>query len=115
VGGEAGSTYLRAGRSRDTLKKLRRAYWSIEDTLDLHGLTGDAAAAQAVAFLEECRERGVRCVRIVHGKGLGSGGSEPVLKGRIRRLLARRDEVLAFVEPTAADGGGGAVLVLLDA
>ena len=40
---------------------------------------------------------------------------EPVLKRRIRKLLTRRDEVLAFVEPRALHGGGGAVVVLLEA
>jgi DNA-nicking Smr family endonuclease len=51
----------------------------------------------------------------VHGKGLRSVGREPVLKRRIRRSLTRRDEVLAFVEPRAVQGGGGAVVVLLEA
>jgi DNA-nicking Smr family endonuclease len=54
-------------------------------------------------------------VRIIHGKGLRSPGKEPVLKRRIRKLLTRRDEVLAFAEPRAAEGGGGAVVVLLEA
>jgi DNA-nicking Smr family endonuclease len=57
----------------------------------------------------------VRCVRVVHGKGLRSPGREPVLKRRIRKLLTRRDEVLAFVEPRAIHGGSGAVVVLLEA
>ncbi len=87
----------------------------IQDQLDLHGLTGDEAALAMAEFLVDCRRRGVRCVRIVHGKGLRSRGREPVLKRRIRRLLTRRDEVLAFVEPRAIHGGGGAVVALLEA
>jgi DNA-nicking Smr family endonuclease len=83
--------------------------------LDLHGLTADEAVAQTAAFLAECKRLGLRCVRIVHGKGLRSPGREPVLKRRIRKLLTRRDEVLAFVEPRAIHGGGGAVVVLLEA
>jgi len=112
---EDDGVFLRAGMPRDILRKLRRTHWVIQDTLDLHGLTGDEAAEQTAGFLAECRRRGVRCVRIVHGKGLRSRGREPVLKRRIRRLLTRRDEVLAFVEPRAVHGGGGAVVVLLDA
>jgi DNA-nicking Smr family endonuclease len=86
----------------------------IQDHIDLHGLTGDEAVAQTALFLADCRRRGKRCVRIVHGKGLRSPGREPVLKRRIRRLLTRRDEVLAFVEPRAIQGGAGAVVVLLE-
>ena len=112
---EDDASYLRPGLPRDILRKLRRTHWVIQDDLDLHGLTGDEAALEMATFLSGARRRGLRCVRIVHGKGLRSVGREPVLKRRIRRLLTRRDEVLAFVEPRAAHGGGGAVVVLLEA
>ncbi len=105
--------FIRPGLPRDILRKLRRSHWVIQEELDLHGLSSDAAALATAGFLAECGRRGVRCVRIVHGKGLRSKGGEPVLKHRIRRLLTRRDEVLAYVEPRAPDGGGGAVVVLL--
>ena len=107
--------YLRPGLPRDILRKLRRTHWVIQDHLDLHGLTGDEAVAQTAVFLADCRRRGLRCVRVVHGKGLRSPGREPVLKRRIRKVLTRREEVLAFVEPRAVHGGGGAVVVLLEA
>jgi DNA-nicking Smr family endonuclease len=112
---EDDASYLRPGLPRDILRKLRRTHWVIQDHLDLHGLGGDAAAIETAAFLAASTRRGLRCVRIVHGKGLRSAGREPVLKGRIRKLLTRRDEVLAFVEPRALQGGGGAVVVLLEA
>jgi DNA-nicking Smr family endonuclease len=112
---EDDAVFLRPGLPRDILRKLRRTHWVIQEHLDLHGLTGDEAAAATATFLAECRRLGLRCVRIVHGKGLRSKGREPVLKHRIRKLLTRRDEVLAFVEPRAAEGGGGAVVVLLEA
>jgi DNA-nicking Smr family endonuclease len=106
--------HLRAGLPREILRKLRRTHWSIQDELDLHGMTADQAAEATAGFIAESRRRGLRCVRIIHGKGLRSPGREPVLKRRIRRLLVRRDDVLAFVEPRAAHGGGGAVVVLLE-
>ena len=111
---EEDASFLRPGLPRDILRKLRRTHWVIQDDLDLHGLTGDEAVAETAAFLAEVRRRGLRCVRIVHGKGLRSVGREPVLRKKIRKLLTRRDEVLAFVEPRAHHGGAGAVVVLLE-
>ena len=105
--------FLRPGLARDVLRKLKRAHWVIQDEIDLHGLTADEAADAMSAFLAACVKRGLRCVRIVHGKGLRSPNREPVLKRRVRRLLTRRDDVLAYCEPRAADGGSGAVVVLL--
>jgi DNA-nicking Smr family endonuclease len=112
---EEDASYLRPGLPRDILRKLRRTHWVIQDDLDLHGFTGEEAAMQTAVFLADARRRGLRCVRIVHGKGLRSAGREPVLRKRIRKLLTRRDEVLAFVEPRGFHGGSGAVVVLLEA
>ena len=112
---EDDALYLRRGLPRDILRKLRRSHWAIQDDLDLHGLRAEEAEQATAQFLVHCRREGLRCVRIVHGKGLGSRGREPVLKRRIRRLLARRDDVLAYVEPRPVHGGGGAVVVLLGA
>ena len=66
-------------------------------------------------FLAACLKRGLRCVRVVHGKGLRSPGREPVLKGKVQRWLTQRNEVLAFCEAPKNQGGGGALLVLLKA
>ena len=112
---EDDSSFLRPGLPRDILRKLRRTHWAVQAHLDLHGLSGIEAAAETSRFLADCIRRGLRCVRIVHGKGLRSPGREPVLKRRIRKLLTRRDDVLAFIEPRAVHGGGGAVVVLLQA
>ncbi|MFN2644322.1 MAG: Smr/MutS family protein [Burkholderiales bacterium] len=111
---EAGNelVYLRDGYPRDVLRKLRRGHWVVEDELDLHGMNRHGAALSVAEFLRHCRRRGRRCVRIVHGKGLGSRQREPVLKGFLRKWLLR-DEVLAFTQAPAAQGGSGAVLVLL--
>jgi DNA-nicking Smr family endonuclease len=109
------AVFLRPGLPRDILRKLRRTHWVIQEDLDLHGLTADQAAEATAHFLAECKRRGLRCVRIVHGKGLRSRGREPVLKRRVRRQLMRRSEVLAYVEPRQVHGGSGAVVVLLEA
>jgi DNA-nicking Smr family endonuclease len=117
VGVETGEelVFLRNGLSNQILKKLRRGYWSIQDQLDLHGLRAEEARALLVSFLNDALKHGLRCVRIVHGKGLRSRNAEPVLKRKIGNWLGQRDEVLAFVQARAEDGGGGAVMVLLKA
>src|SRR5258706_10299534 len=100
-------SYLRDGMARETLRKLRRGHWSIQDGVDLHGLNRDQAAVMVVEFLNYCQARGLRCVRIVHGKGLG------ILKAKLNRWLPQREEVLAYCQAPARDGGSGALLVLL--
>jgi DNA-nicking Smr family endonuclease len=108
-------SYLREGVSRQVLRRLRRGHWVVQDELDLHGMNRVQAAQQVADFVRACAARGLRCVRIVHGKGLGSKNREPVLKGKLRAWLAPRDEVLAFCQAPAAEGGSGALLVLLKA
>jgi DNA-nicking Smr family endonuclease len=114
---EAGDeiTYLKPGQQSRLLTRLRRGQFSVRAEIDLHEMTSAVAREAIREFLDDCRHNDLLCVRIVHGKGLRSAGREPVLKRRIRKLLARRQEVLAFVEPRAVQGGGGAVVVLLEA
>lgn len=107
--------FVRPGLSQQVLRRLRRGHWVIEAELDLHGHTRDEARTRLAAFLHDCRKRRIRCVRIVHGKGLGSKNREPVLKHKVRSWLMQRDEVLAFVEARPCDGGSGAVIVMLKA
>jgi DNA-nicking Smr family endonuclease len=106
-------SYTRSGVGHDTLRKLRRGHWVIQRELDLHGLRTDQAREALGEFLREVRRRGLRCVRIIHGKGLGSVNREPVLKNKVRNWLIQKDEVLAFCQATPAEGGSGALLVLL--
>ncbi len=108
-------SFLREGVSRQMLRRLRRGHWTVQDQIDLHGMNRDAAAEAVGGFLRQAASRGLRCVRIVHGKGRGSRNREPVLKAKLARWLPRRDEVLAFCQAPAAHGGGGAALVLLRA
>jgi len=108
-------SYLKSGLPRTLLRDLRRGRWVCEDQLDLHGLNRLDARAALAEFVAASLLRGARCLRIIHGKGKGSPGREPVLKELVRRWLAGRDEVLAYCQTLAADGGGGAVAVLLKA
>jgi DNA-nicking Smr family endonuclease len=107
--------FLRAGLARSVLKDLRRGRWVVQDALDLHGATRVEAAELLRGFLDQSLTRGLRCVRVIHGKGLGSPGREPVLKHLVRSWLGRREEVLAFCQARPAEGGEGALIVLLRA
>jgi DNA-nicking Smr family endonuclease len=110
---ESEQTFLRAGLGTDILSKLRRSHWSVQAELDLHGMITHEAHDSLADFLFIARQQGLRCVRVIHGKGLTSPNREPVLKGKVRRWLAHWDDVLAYVEAPRHAGGGGALLVLL--
>lgn len=107
--------YLRTGQSPDVLSKLRRGFWVVQAHIDLHGLISDEARQYVAEFLSDCKKRNIRCVRIVHGKGLGSRNREPVLKHKLRNWLMQKDEVIAYAQAKPEDGGSGAVIVLLKA
>lgn len=106
-------TYQRAGVQRNVMRKLRRGEYVVEQELDLHGRTVPQARDELVQFLHTATTRGLRCVRIVHGKGLRSPGKQPVLKLRVFQWLKQRDEVLAFCSAPPVDGGTGAIYALL--
>ena len=99
---------------RRTLRKLSRGRYAVQAELDLHGMTLAEAEPRLRDFVEYSIQRGHLCVRIIHGKGRGSGQRGPVLKMAVNRWLRRWDRVLAFVSARQADGGTGAVYVLLD-
>lgn len=106
-------SFRRDGIGPDIVKKLRRGHWVIQDELDLHGMRRDEAREMVVEFLKVASMRGIRCIRIVHGKGLGSVNNEPVLKKLVFKWLVQRADVMAFCQAKPVDGGGGAVVVLL--
>ena len=108
-------TFLRPGLQNQVLRKLRRGHWVTQDELDLHGLTVAQAKLELLQFLQHCQKSGFRCVRVIHGKGLRSKNLEPVLKIKVAHWLMQREETLAFCQAKAADGGSGAMLVLLRA
>lgn len=106
-------SFRRVELGPETVRKLRRGHWALQAQIDLHGLRRDQAREALGAFVNESARRGLRCVRVVHGKGHGSPGREPILKSRVRRWLVQKQEVLAFVQARASDGGAGALMVLL--
>ncbi|RIK95895.1 MAG: DNA mismatch repair protein MutS [Burkholderiales bacterium] len=106
-------SFRRASVGPDVVRRLRRGEWAVRGQIDLHGLRVAEAREALAAFLDEALRREWRCVRVIHGKGLGSIGREPVLKAKVPRWLVQRREVLAFCQARPNDGGAGAVIVLL--
>ena len=106
-------SFRRPGIGTDVTRRLRAGDWTIQRQLDLHGLRTDEARDALGAFVRNAHKQGVRCVRVVHGKGLGSPGRQPVLKVKAQRWLIQKKEVLAFVSAKPAEGGAGALVVLL--
>ncbi|MDY7579454.1 Smr/MutS family protein [Herbaspirillum sp. RTI4] len=110
---DASLSFARNGVSLEVVRKLRRGHWTIQAQLDLHGMRREEARDSLGEFLRQARQGGLRCVRVIHGKGLGSVNREPVLKEKVRNWLAQKEEVMAFCQARAADGGSGALVVLL--
>jgi DNA-nicking Smr family endonuclease len=106
-------SFRRPGIGPDVTRKLRKGEWSIQRQLDLHGLRSDDAREALGAFIREAHKQGIRCLRVVHGKGLGSPGKAPVLRNKVYSWLVQKNEVLAFVQAKPADGGTGALVILL--
>jgi DNA-nicking Smr family endonuclease len=106
-------SFRRPGIGTDVTRRLRAGDWTIQRQIDLHGLRSDEAREALGAFIRTACKQGLRCVRVVHGKGLGSPGRQPVLKVKAQRWLIQKKEVLAFVQARPAEGGAGALLVLL--
>ena len=105
--------FVRGGLQQRVLRKLRRGQFAIEAELDLHGYIVPEAREALAVFLRDALLTGKRCVRIIHGKGLGAEGRLPVLKIKVNSWLRQKDQVLAFCSARSQDGGTGAVYVLL--
>jgi DNA-nicking Smr family endonuclease len=105
--------FARPGLQQRQLQRLKRGQLAIGAELDMHGMTAAMARSAVVNFIALCREQHIRCVRIIHGKGYGSGDSAPVLKNRINSWLRQHHDVLAFSSAQIRDGGSGALYVLL--
>lgn len=113
--GNAPDEFLSNGLSRMTLRKLRRETWPIQDSLDLHGNHTDEARKLLQEFLHEAAQRNLRCVLVIHGKGLNSRGGDAVLRKLARHWLTQHPLVLGYCDAPPRHGGSGAALVLLKA
>ena len=111
---DAALSFRRPDIGPDVVRKLRRGGWVIQAQIDLHGLRRDEARERLAEFLREAARQGLRCVRVVHGKGNGSPGREPVLKQRVHSWLVQKSSVIAFAQARPAEGGSGALVVLLE-
>lgn len=108
-----GLSFRRPDVGIDVLTRLRKGHWAIQHQLDLHGLRRDEAREALGGFIRQAQLNGHRCLRVVHGKGHGSPGRQPVLKAKVQRWLAQRQEVIAFTQASGPQGGAGALIVLL--
>ena len=106
-------SFVRPSVGRRTFRKLARGNFSVQSEVDLHGLTVAEARAVLADFIEDSVDRGHHCVRVIHGKGLGSGNRGPILKRKIDTWLRKWNAVLAYISARQVDGGTGAVYVLL--
>ena len=106
-------SFRRPGVGMDVTRRLRKGEWSLQRELDLHGMRREDAREALSAFIRDAHRQGLRCLRVVHGKGLGSPGRVPVLKSKVQAWLIQKQEVLAFVQARADEGGAGALVVLL--
>jgi DNA-nicking Smr family endonuclease len=106
-------SFRRPGIGIDVTQKLRKGGWSIQREIDLHGLRSDEARVALAEFIRIAHKQGLRCLRVVHGKGLGSPGKTSVLKPKVHSWLIQKNQVMAFVQAKATEGGAGALVVLL--
>ena len=106
-------SFRRPSVGPEVTRKLRKGDWAIQRVIDLHGLRSDEARLALTTFIRDAHKHGIRCVRVVHGKGLGSPGKTPVLKSKVHSWLVQKNQVMAFVQAKPAEGGAGALVVLL--
>jgi len=105
--------FERPGLQKPLLKKFRQGKMLIEASLDLHGYTAEQARTAMIRFMQQCHQEQIKIACIVHGKGFGSNGKQPVIKPLVNKWLRELPEVLAFSSAQPKDGGTGAVYVML--
>lgn len=112
---EPNISFTRSGVGSDVVRKLRKGVWPVQDELDLHGMRRDTARDQLGDFLSRAARRKLRCVCVIHGKGMGSAGGEPVLRSMVHSWLEQKDDVIAFCAANVDGRPHGALIVLLKA
>ena len=112
---EPSISFTRAGIGSDVVRKLRKGYWQVQEELDLHGMRRDTARERVGEFISTAVRRKLRCVCVIHGKGLGSAGGEPVLRSMVHSWLEQKDDVIAFCAANVDGRSHGALIVLLKA
>ncbi|MES9898003.1 MAG: Smr/MutS family protein [Sedimenticola sp.] len=105
--------FVRPGIQNRLFHDLQRGRIPPQDMVDLHGLRVVEARSALAGFLTHARRHRLRVIQIIHGKGIGSEGQQPILKQKVNQWLRQRDEVLAFCSAPRFDGGTGATYVLL--
>lgn len=105
--------YLRPGLALSVLRDLRRGRWVVQGEIDLHGMNRDQARQHLSECIAMAGRRGLRCLRVIHGKGWGSPGKESILRRLVRGWLTQKTEILAYCQAAPRDGGEGALMVLL--
>jgi len=110
---ESEQLFVRPGLQQKHIRRLRRGQMTIEAETDLHGMRMHEAQTLLQTFLGDCRREGLRCVRVIHGKGRGSRDGQAILKWEVDRWLRQHDQVMAFSTAQPRHGGTGAVYVLL--
>ncbi|MGA9575399.1 MAG: Smr/MutS family protein [Lysobacterales bacterium] len=109
---EDGSSHRKNGIQNRTMQKLKRGRFKNGAVLDLHSMTTETARTVLLAFIAQAKTASLEAVRIIHGKGLRSENG-PKLKQLTHQLLREHPLVLAYTNCKPADGGSGAVDVLL--
>ena len=105
--------FCRPGIQHRTIARLKKGQLPIEDELDLHGLRSAEAGKRLSAFLDYCKQEGIQCIRIIHGKGKGSSNQLPVIKNLLNSRLRNNPDILAFTSAPVSDGGTGVLYVLI--
>ncbi len=113
VSGEEFIFFARSGLQLKTQKHLKQGKITIEDHLDLHGLTIPEARQTLLEFINYAQKQQIRCIRLVHGKGYRSAQKHPVLKNKINAWLRQHPSVLAFSSALSQDGGTGALYIII--
>jgi DNA-nicking Smr family endonuclease len=96
------------------ISKLHSGHISIQGSIDLHGCTVSGAEEELESFMHESFKKGLRCIKVIHGRGLRSTRGARIKEAVVKRLAGHfRRDIIAFVTARQCDGGLGALYVLL--